>query len=45
MELQNQFNYQYYATFYFGSNKQPLNLLFDTGSWWTWVPTEKCPVT
>lgn len=35
--LSNYLNDQYIGTVYLGSNKQPFNLLFDTGSAWLWV--------
>jgi len=33
------------AQFDFGSKKQPMSLLVDTGSSWTWVATDKCKST
>jgi len=33
---------QYYATFLFGQNQQPLDLNLDTGSSLTWVPSQLC---
>ena len=44
MQLANSNDYQYQGILYFGSRKESLNLLFDTGSSWTWVPTEDCPI-
>lgn len=43
LELTNYINNQYYATFLFGSSKQPINLLVDTGTSLTWVPSKECP--
>jgi len=42
MNLQNMYNFQYMGTFYFGQDRQPLKLLLDTGSSWTWVAGEEC---
>ena len=42
MNLQNVHNFQYMGTFYFGQDHQPLKLLLDTGSSWTWVAGEEC---
>ena len=37
ISLSNFLNDQYIGTVYLGANKQPFNLLFDTGSAWLWV--------
>ena len=33
---------QFYSQMYFGHQRKPLNLLFDTKTCWTWVPHKKC---
>ena len=43
IEVANYMNNQYYATFLFGEKKQPINMMIDTGSFLTWVPTRDCP--
>lgn len=42
LALRDFFDVQIYATLYFGSNAQPLSLIFDTGSSWLWVQTPDC---
>ena len=42
VEVSNYMNNQYYAILLFGSQKQPMNLLIDTGSSLTWVPSMRC---
>lgn len=37
ISLNNYLNDQYIGTVHLGANKQPFNLLFDTGSAWLWV--------
>lgn len=39
----NKFDYQYFASFQFGTQHQTMKLLLDTGSSWTWVPSSDCP--
>ena len=35
---------QYYGDLLFGSNRQSMSVLFDTGSSICWIPTTECPV-
>jgi len=35
-------NIQIYSTIYIGSEKQKFDMIFDTGSSWVWVGTDKC---
>jgi hypothetical protein len=35
---------QYFGNLLFGSNKQPISVLFDTGSSICWIPTTECPL-
>ena len=40
--LRNFKDLQYFGTLYLGSARQELNLVYDTGSSWLWVPTKLC---
>jgi len=33
---------QIYSTLYFGSEREPHQVIFDTGSQWLWVQTDLC---
>ena len=33
---------QIFATIYIGSNQQPFEMIFDTGSNWLWVDSDEC---
>ena len=43
VNLINSYNYQYFGTLWVGSHFQPMTFIFDTGSAWTWIPSEDCP--
>ena len=36
------FDIQIFSTVYFGSKREPHQLIFDTGSSWLWVQTPEC---
>lgn len=36
------FDIQIFSTVYFGSQREPHQLIFDTGSSWLWVQTPEC---
>ena len=38
----NYYNVQYYGTLYVGSQQTEMQLIFDTGSSWLWLPTKEC---
>ncbi len=42
IELENDYNYEYYATLRVGTAKQEMTFLFDTGSSETYIPTTDC---
>lgn len=42
LPIANYFDKQYYLTLYFGSSREPVTLIVDTGSSWTWLPREDC---
>jgi len=42
-EIENVYNYQYYATLFVGTHFQEMSFIIDTGSAWTWLPNEDCP--
>lgn len=41
-ELLNYYNVQYYGTLYVGSQQTEMQLIFDTGSSWLWLPSKEC---
>lgn len=41
-ELINYYNVQYYGKLYVGSLKSEMELIFDTGSSWLWLPSKDC---
>jgi hypothetical protein len=42
-DIENKHNFQYFGTLFVGSHLQELTFIFDTGSAWTWIPSEDCP--
>lgn len=42
VNLTNSYNYQYYGKLWIGSHLQEMTFIFDTGSAWTWIPSEDC---
>ena len=42
VELENYLNSQYYGTLYLGSEQEPFEFIFDTGSPWLWTATHEC---
>jgi hypothetical protein len=40
--LENYFNTQYYGSMYLGSESEEIEFIFDTGTPYLWVATEKC---
>lgn len=41
-DLHDHFQIQIFSSIYIGSNKQPFDLIFDTGSSWVWVGHDSC---
>lgn len=41
-DLLNYYNVQYYGKLYVGSEETEMQLIFDTGSSWLWLPTKEC---
>ena len=37
MDMKNNYNFGYTGTIYLGSNKQPIRVIFDTGSANSWI--------
>ena len=42
MDLENAKDTQIFAKIMIGSQKQPFNMLFDTGSNWLWIFSSEC---
>jgi hypothetical protein len=42
--LTNVHNFQYFGKLWVGTQLQEMTFIFDTGSAWTWIPSQDCPL-